>query len=775
MATDIERLIVSLEASTTKYERALAKANGETEKRVRGMQRQFNALSASSRAMEGRMVGAFGAVGRAFGVLGIALGTASITAMTSAWTDLNSRVNNAAGGVERGAAVLERLSEMSRRTYSSLEQTAEGYLGNAQALTALGYSTQQQLDLIETLNNALVVSAVRGERAASVMDAWSKAMALGELRGDDLNTVIQSGGRLSKALADAMGVSVNELRTLGAEGKITTDVMFGVTSQLAQLRIEADAMPATVSDGMVLLGNAVLEFVGKADKAVGSSSALAQAIIEVSEAIRNAPDEAWFDKVFGGLGDEIARTIRDGARELEYLSKILDYVSNSRTDVVLGDLAPALRDVSSAAAETDGTLEAAADRLRAFAVESRGVFSPEVEAAFQDLITQLIEGQGNAELAREALQALGDADPKFDIVVGEVSGLITWLLQLRDAANEANAAVAAAAEGRSSTTNIADQRAEQLSTRNRPDLSNDGAPGGPIRPPRSGGGGGGGGGMSPGERYGQSVEDMQRRLALLREENALTAALNPLVHDYGYAMERLHAVQELQNAATRAGLTLGPEQRAQIEGLAEAYATATAEAGRLAEQQRATVAQFEELSGAARNALETIIDGFLEGKDAGDIFADVLKDIGSQLLNMGMNSLFGGGGAGGMGLFGQLFGFAKGGIAANGRPVKTFAGGGVSRTAAIFGEAGPEAAVPLPDGKRIPVDLRLAKLPSPGASTGAMALTVQVEGANGDQHVVDLVQQGVTAGLKAYDGKMKLRVQGIMAQTQKSGPLGLRR
>ena len=34
-----------------------------------------------------------------------------------------------------------------------------------------------------------------------------------------------------------------------------------------------------------------------------------------------------------------------------------------------------------------------------------------------------------------------------------------------------------------------------------------------------------------------------------------------------------------------------------------------------------------------------------------------------------------------------------------------FAKGGISREAAIFGEAGPEAAVPLPDGRSIPVTL----------------------------------------------------------------------
>lgn len=39
-------------------------------------------------------------------------------------------------------------------------------------------------------------------------------------------------------------------------------------------------------------------------------------------------------------------------------------------------------------------------------------------------------------------------------------------------------------------------------------------------------------------------------------------------------------------------------------------------------------------------------------------------------------------------------------------PMPTFAGGGIATTPSIFGDAGPEAAVPLPDGRTIPVDLR---------------------------------------------------------------------
>lgn len=58
--------------------------------------------------------------------------------------------------------------------------------------------------------------------------------------------------------------------------------------------------------------------------------------------------------------------------------------------------------------------------------------------------------------------------------------------------------------------------------------------------------------------------------------------------------------------------------------------------------------------------------------------------------------------------------FAKGGVFVPGmgsKPLKRFAGGGMSNGAAIFGEAGPEAAVPLPDGRSIPVSLRVPRAP----------------------------------------------------------------
>jgi len=118
-----------------------------------------------------------------------------------------------------------------------------------------------------------------------VLNAWGKAMATGSLRGENLNSIITNSSRLAQALADSMGINVTQLREYGAQGLITRDVMLGVTDQLEQLRSEAAAMPATLSDGMGLLQDALFQFVGRMDQAVGTSAGFAEMLIGVADAL----------------------------------------------------------------------------------------------------------------------------------------------------------------------------------------------------------------------------------------------------------------------------------------------------------------------------------------------------------------------------------------------------------------------------------------------------------------------------------------------------------
>ncbi|MBP5979080.1 MAG: phage tail tape measure protein [Halomonas sp.] len=254
-------------------------------------EKSLSALEGKLSQVEGRgeaTAATMGRVNRVIGLLAGAFSIRQISTYADTWSDLNSRVANATGSTDTAADTLQRLSQTARSTYSSLNATAETFLANANTMRELGVSTERQLDLSDALNNSMVISSMRGQDAAIVMDALSRSFSLGELRGDALNTVLMRGDRLTQALADGLGVATSELREMGGSGTLTTErVIAALTSQMEVLRKEADAMPATLADGFTLIGNSALELVGSIDQAFGTSEGIAGMMVNAADAVRD--------------------------------------------------------------------------------------------------------------------------------------------------------------------------------------------------------------------------------------------------------------------------------------------------------------------------------------------------------------------------------------------------------------------------------------------------------------------------------------------------------
>ena len=271
MTVDIAALGLKIESDDTLTAKQRLEMLAETGKRLEGQMTRM--ASAFTRAAQ-----AAGGMAAIFAARRILVGYAD------AWSDMSSRVGLAIQSMEHASVVMERLTDVARRTYSPTELTTEAFLRNATVLRELGKSVREQLDFTEALNNSLVISGAKGERAAQVQEALGRAMAIGTLRGQELNTVVQTGGRVAELLAEQLGVGVNQLRSIGAQGKITGAVIYdALTSRIIQLREEAEAMPATVSDAITLLQNSALQLVGVYDQGVGVSETLARAIILLAD------------------------------------------------------------------------------------------------------------------------------------------------------------------------------------------------------------------------------------------------------------------------------------------------------------------------------------------------------------------------------------------------------------------------------------------------------------------------------------------------------------
>jgi len=182
--------------------------------------------------------------------------------------------------------------------------------------------------------------------------------------------------------------------------------------------------------------------------------------------------------------------------------------------------------------------------------------------------------------------------------------------------------------------------------------------------------------------------------------------------------------------------------REQIEELAKA-----AQADADAQENRAQALENAEARTAfLEQANATLKDGILDAIIEGENFADVLENVAKMLARAALEAaLFGegpfasgGGGGGGLGnlfsgfgdFFKGLFTFSANGNVMTGQgpvPLKMYSQGGIANSPqlSVFGEGStPEAYVPLPDGRSIPVTLNMPDL-------ARMAATPMHQGAGG--------------------------------------------
>lgn len=221
------------------------------------------------------------------GLLTALVGAAALKTLadyTGIWTDLNARVQRFAGTAANTGAVMDRLMSIAQRTYAPLESTAEIYLENAFALEQLGKTQQQTLDYTEAMTNALVVSGAKGQRAETVIRALSKSMLDGKLKGEEWNTILQQGGRITELLTEQTGKSLVELNKMARDGKLTMDIVYdALVDNLEKLQEEADEMPATIGDAFIRMRNRIIQVVGELDQRLGASQMFVQFIDLINE------------------------------------------------------------------------------------------------------------------------------------------------------------------------------------------------------------------------------------------------------------------------------------------------------------------------------------------------------------------------------------------------------------------------------------------------------------------------------------------------------------
>lgn len=201
-------------------------------------------------------------------------------------------------------------------------------------------------------------------------------------------------------------------------------------------------------------------------------------------------------------------------------------------------------------------------------------------------------------------------------------------------------------------------------------------------------------GRTPQDVFAGDMSQIQRRIDLLNAEYSARARLNPLIDDYGYAMEKARIEQQLLSDAQRAGVEITPQLRDSISQLAENYAKASANSEQLRSSQQRLTASAQEFQSLGKDVVGGFIRDLRSGTSAADALANALDKVVDKLIDMALNSAFSGGGnsGGGFGNFlSGLFGGGGGGqfgLASSGKVFGLFDKGGYTGDGGKYEPAG---------------------------------------------------------------------------------------
>ncbi|MBC8718832.1 tape measure protein [Ochrobactrum sp. Marseille-Q0166] len=731
------------------------------------------------------------AAGALFGGLSVKL----LMDTADAFSDISSRVNLAAGSVEKGGAVMDRLSEIARNTYSSLSQTAEGYLANASTMRELGYSTQQVLDYTSALNNAFVVSGAKGERAAQVQDALAKAMASGKLSGQDLNTVIERGGVVAELLAARFNTTQGGLRKLGAEGKLTGDVLVDtLLKAMLDLEQKAASMPATIADGFTLIGNSLLQVIGIYDQAGTVSESFAAGLIFVADnmeqiAIVGGTAAAVYGGVFVASMAAAFLATNGLTGAVELLRGALLKTLVGAFVVALGQMVYMLVKAREATGSWGAAFEVLGGRLNTLwegVKEGFRGLTLYMESLWYGLMQKLytstdgvvkgmlrlfgidagtaealgmqyaVMGETAGKYASDAFansfQLFKDGMASFEMPTGDVVDLNDKLTRLNVASNDNDKAAKRLKKAWDDLLRTAKDRVAQMELEAQ--LVGKNAIEADVLRMKL-----------------EALQEAEKKGLKLKPEQI--AQLDALADKYGELARKVAEYQLMEDAAfERQQMFRSPIDQRIAADLKQAGIEMDSAGG----QAYATFVRTTEQIGIAKDAVRdfagTFVSDLLQGKSALEALVNALSQLADKLISMALdqaiNSLFGNllGITGGSGFGMNFFPAApsSGGIG-------LFAKGGISDRPAIFGEAGPEAAVPLPDGRSIPVTL---SGPSSSANERGQGVHVTIGWAKGSDGniapiIKDVSQQTFKQGMQQYEKGGAVRTASNLRQVSMRG------
>ncbi len=230
--------------------------------------RQMDRVEAKQRRMRrtGGAAGAGMSTGLLAGALQGAIATFSLRSLMDAsdeWAGSKARIGLQTPDAATRNRSVDFLFRSAQQTGQEFSPLADTFVSLARGRQALGLSNDQTLMLSNTISKLMTIGGGSAASQTAALTQFGQAMNTGVLRGEELNSILEQAPRLAQAIAESLGTTVGNLRTLGQDGKITAkQIADGLLRQTRNVDEEFSRLPMTFSRSMTQLRNQLIRNVG---------------------------------------------------------------------------------------------------------------------------------------------------------------------------------------------------------------------------------------------------------------------------------------------------------------------------------------------------------------------------------------------------------------------------------------------------------------------------------------------------------------------------------
>lgn len=649
MATDLERLLVQIDARMKGYENELKRAAGITNARMREIEKRGTQMASRLNNIGGKA--AHGLIAPLAGI-GAALSIQEVAVYADAWTSAGNKIRAAATSTGVQVRSLDELKNGANAARTDLESYVDLYARLIRSAAGVAKSEQEVAAATQIVAQAFKAGgASASEQAAGILQL-GQALGSGVLQGDELRSLRENAPVLAQAIADEFKTTIAGLKDLGAEGALTSDRVFqAILNAQSKVAAQFAATNATIKDAVTTVSNEFAAYVGNADTAAGASRGLVNALLLLATNFDTAASSALY-----------FATIVSGALAGRALGGLV--VSTKDAVVAIGGLIKALRTGTAVGAAFTASLGpigillgtvSAGLLILSLRQEKADDAATQHKAAIGELTDAFAASQRGADGAKTKYEDLAKAHVKSAMAAVEnAEAQLKAAEAVQEAAQNTPMFGEAAAFGptneyfagegvKAAMAELTKRRRELYDLQKRlanPEAgfapTSDGygkAPPAPADKTKIGR-------RTAGDRLGEDIRAVQDRTAALALEQQMIGQSIAAQESRRMAIDlEQRALADLREEARRKGETdlesiaLAPAQVAAIEEVSAAY-------GYQVEALEKAQQAFDDANDLARGFADDLTSGLLQGASAAESLASALDNVADKLLDMALNALF---------------------------------------------------------------------------------------------------------------------------------------